>query len=73
MRLKVFVRDMYRCQGKDCGKTIANPVCDHIKPHRGSELLFWDEGNLQTLCIDCHNRIKQGLEQDSLQTRGVWH
>jgi 5-methylcytosine-specific restriction endonuclease McrA len=48
-------------------------VCDHIKPHRGKEELFWDEGNLQTLCKPCHDSLKQAEEQASLQHRGVWH
>jgi len=73
LRLKVFLRDLYKCQAKDCGKHIADPVCDHIKPHRGDEALFWDEANLQTLCKPCHDRLKQHEEQASLQMRGVWH
>lgn len=48
-------------------------VCDHIKPHRGDERLFWDRANLQTLCKPCHDSLKQVEEQSSLHTRGVWH
>ena len=73
LRRKVFLRDLYRCQAKGCGKTIASPVCDHIKPHRGDEALFWDEGNLQTMCKPCHDSTKQQQEQVSLHMRGVWY
>ena len=27
---------------------------DHITPHRGNEQLFFDPGNLQSLCTTCH-------------------
>lgn len=73
LRLKVFGRDLYTCQMKGCGRVTAHPVCDHIKPHRGDERLFWDEANLQTLCPTCHDTIKQSEEQQSLHTRGVWY
>jgi len=29
---------------------------DHIIPHRGDPVLFWDVGNLQALCTRCHSR-----------------
>lgn len=73
LRHKVFLRDTYQCQRAECGSVTANPVCDHIKPHRGDERLFWDEANLQTLCKPCHDTIKQAEEQATLNQRGVWH
>lgn len=30
-------------------------IADHIQPHRGNELLFWDELNLQPLCWKHHS------------------
>ena len=30
-------------------------VVDHIKPHRGDPVLFWDESNWQSLCKPCHD------------------
>nr|WP_246414712.1 HNH endonuclease signature motif containing protein [Yoonia ponticola] len=36
---------------------------DHIKPHRGDKVLFWDKNNWQSLCTSCHNRHKQRVEQ----------
>lgn len=34
--------------------TAASEV-DHIKPHRGDKLLFWDRLNWQSLCKPCHS------------------
>ena len=34
-------------------------VVDHIKPHRGSQLLFWDKTNWQSLCKPHHDSTKQ--------------
>lgn len=35
-----------------CGKPATE--LDHVIPHRGNMDLFWDEGNLQGLCKECH-------------------
>jgi 5-methylcytosine-specific restriction endonuclease McrA len=40
---------------------VAASVADHIEPHRGDPIKFWF-GELQSLCVDCHNRGKQQLE-----------
>lgn len=37
-------------------------VVDHIVPHRGDPDLFWDPVNLQTLCPDHHDVVKQREE-----------
>lgn len=29
---------------------------DHIQPHKGSDELFYDTNNLQSLCLSCHTR-----------------
>jgi 5-methylcytosine-specific restriction protein A len=76
LRLKVFERDRYRCQHTGCCKVEGNTsklICDHIKPHRGNEHLFWNEANLQTLCKPCHDKTKQQEEQATRQTQGVWY
>lgn len=31
-------------------------VVDHIRPHRGDPVLFWDESNWQALCKQCHDK-----------------
>lgn len=41
--------------------TLANTV-DHIEPHRGDSLKFWNHRNLQSLCATCHSSMKQMIE-----------
>ena len=75
LRLKVFLRDLYTCRMPGCGRLEGNTsklVCDHIKPHRGNALLFWDEANLQTLCKPCHDTLKRQEEQATKHHQGVW-
>ena len=38
-------------------------VVDHIRPHKGNDLLFWERTNWQPLCARCHNRRKQKAER----------
>lgn len=39
------------------GKLTPATVVDHIRPHKGDPVLFWDsENNWQALCATCHNR-----------------
>ena len=45
------------------GRTRAATVVDHIKPHRGDQVLFWDPSNHQALCQPCHDGIKQAQEK----------
>lgn len=42
----------------------AATVVDHIVPHRGDRVLFWDESNWQGLCSTCHNSTKQSEENN---------
>lgn len=44
------------------GRTTAANVVDHIVPHRGDKLLFWDSSNWQSLCDHCHNTTKKREE-----------
>ena len=37
-------------------------VVDHIIPHKGDMVLFWDKNNWQSLCTPCHSRHKQRVE-----------
>src|SRR5687767_3802172 len=75
LRMRVFLRDRFTCQC-GCKRIEGNTallVADHKKPHRGSELLFWDEANVQTMFKPCHDSEKQKQEQSSLAQRGVWY
>lgn len=37
------------------GKYTKATVVDHIVPHRGDPVLFWDRSNWQPLCKSCHD------------------
>lgn len=34
----------------------AASVVDHIVPHKGDKVLFWDRSNWQSMCKTCHDR-----------------
>lgn len=40
------------------GRLTAATVVDHVKPHKGDRVLFWDESNWQPLCKPCHDSVK---------------
>jgi len=40
------------------GYVTAATVADHVRPHRGNLALFYDAGNLQSLCKPCHDSVK---------------
>ena len=42
-------------------------VCDHIKPHKGNEVLFYDYANTQSLCKPCHDIHKHREEIGALE------
>lgn len=46
------------------GKLIKATDVDHIVPHRGDKVLFWDEGNWQALCHS-HHSIKTRNEDQT--------
>ena len=48
---------------KQVGRSAPATVVDHVKPHQGSERLFFDSENLQSLCKPCHDRHKQSQER----------
>jgi 5-methylcytosine-specific restriction endonuclease McrA len=47
------------CQAQ--GRSTAATVVDHVVPHRGDWNLF-KLGELQSLCVNCHNNAKQSIE-----------
>jgi len=40
---------------KHAGKLVAASIVDHIVPHHGDEMLFWDPENHQSLAKACHD------------------
>ena len=49
------------CSWPDCQR--AATVVDHIKPHKGDPILFWDRSNWASLCQHHHNGAKQRQER----------
>ncbi|RKD61673.1 HNH endonuclease [Rhizobium sp. WW_1] len=70
LRLSVLVRDMFTCRMESCGRFVVDTsqlVADHKIRHQGDHELFWDEGNLQTLCKHCHDSLKQREERSGFR------
>lgn len=68
LRLAVLTRDNYICRAT--GAVLVgvhpapnSPVVDHMRPHRGDPERFWDQGNLQTVSKEYHDKVKQSLEK----------
>jgi len=60
---KIFLSENPLCvYCKAQGITEAATVVDHIKPHRGNYDLFWLVGNHQALCKQCHDGMKQKID-----------
>lgn len=45
-------------------------LVDHITPHKGDPVLFWDYLNWQALCTRCHNSRKQRIEARDRKAKG---
>jgi len=66
LRWQCLVRDLFTCQWPGCGRIEEDEamlVADHVVPHRGDRRLFFDLGNLQTLCKSCHDTHKQRADR----------
>ena len=50
------------CYCERDGRVTAATVVDHIIPHRGDQVLFWDQSNWQALCAPCHDSVKKAEE-----------
>ena len=48
---------------KRMGYTTAAQVVDHVIPHKGDEVLFFDRENVQSLCKTHHDSSKQRAEK----------
>jgi len=44
------------------GRVTPATCVDHIIPHKGDPVLFWDENNFQSLCGSCHSGTKRVAE-----------
>jgi 5-methylcytosine-specific restriction endonuclease McrA len=46
-----------------CDDGTPGHIVDHVVPHRGDPNVFWNTGNLQTLCKRHHDTVKQKMER----------
>ena len=72
-RSKLFLKRYPLCV--EClkkSKRRAATIVDHIKPHRGDSVLFWDESNWQSLCKPHHDR-KTAMEKLNNIQEGKGH
>lgn len=67
LRMRVLTRDSYQCQ--QCrallrpGRAAPNSAVVHHKtPHKGDLGLFYDEGNCEAVCKQCHDGVIQSDE-----------
>lgn len=55
---KIKRRDKYQCQlCKRYGKITEAKIVHHIKPADEYPELEWEDSNLVSLCIGCHNKV----------------
>ena len=54
LRFAVLLTANHTCA--TCGRICLELDIDHITPHRGDPVLFWDRNNLQALCRSCHSK-----------------
>lgn len=64
---KRFLEQFPYCEAIGCRELAT--VVDHIVPHKGDMDLFWEEGNHQPLCNNCHNR-KSAREDGGFGNKG---
>lgn len=73
LREEVIQRDMGMC--RKCGARLtlgrSGPraaVVHHKKPHKGDVELFFDKGNLESVCWACHSGVIQSEEKLGFST-----
>lgn len=47
-------------------------VVDHIIPHKGDMVLFWNTGNWQSMCKRCHERKTVNEMEDLAINKYPW-
>lgn len=60
---RLFLRAHPLCRGCEAaGRVEPSTLTDHVIPHRGDMVRFWDRAWWQASCTWCHNVVKQILE-----------
>ena len=58
-RAQVLNRDPLCVECRKIGRVTEAEHIDHVIPHEGDPVLFWDPENLQGLCASCHSQKTQ--------------
>lgn len=61
-RAEQLAREPYCRACAEEGRVTPASVCDHVEPHRGDPVKFW-QGETQSLCKPCHDGAKQREER----------
>jgi 5-methylcytosine-specific restriction enzyme A len=69
IRARQLVQEPLCRMCKEIGLDEPATVADHIVPHKGDWDLFFDAGNIQSLCITHHNSAKQQIERLGFSTQ----
>ena len=57
-RDKILRRDGYKCvKCKRYGKSVEAKIVHHIKEADAFPELAWEDNNLESVCMACHNRL----------------
>jgi 5-methylcytosine-specific restriction protein A len=60
---RLFLSERPLCLGCEAVGVVAPAeVVDHIVPHQGNEVIFWDRSRWQSCCKWHHDAVKQTLE-----------
>jgi 5-methylcytosine-specific restriction protein A len=54
-----FLRGKVCARCREQGRTRLATITDHIVPHQGNTVLFWDCKNWRPLCVGCNNAVRQ--------------
>ena len=58
LRLAQLTKSPVCCYCEKQGRIVRANVVDHIKPHKGDEILFYSPSNLQSMCKQHHDSTK---------------
>lgn len=67
LRLNQLTKSPICCYCEKQGRIEAATVVDHIKPHKGDEILFYNPRNLQSMCKQHHDSTKAREENKGVQ------
>lgn len=69
-RDKILRRDGYKCVCcKRYGKSVEAVIVHHIKEANAFPELAWEDSNLESVCMACHNRLHPEKGAEAVHAR----